>query len=94
MRKACQDDGKMGAKMDEMRWIREKGVQAENYLFYSSFGGFGGEEKGGKESKKRCRFEAEKSFEKKRQQGRKRGAKREPKRAQKREKGGKKGVQK
>ena len=94
MQKACQHDAKMGPKMDEMRWIREKGVEAENYLFYSSFGGFGGEEKGGKERKKRCRFEAEKSVEKKRKKGAKRGAKKEPKMGQKRKKGGKKGVQK
>ena len=40
-------------------------------MFYSSFEGFGGEEKGKKERKKRCRFEAEKSVEKKRKKGEK-----------------------
>ena len=81
-------------KSKDFNFFAKKACRAENYLFYSSFGGFGGEEKGAKERKKRCRFEAKKSLEKKRKKAPKRGAKREPKMGRKREKAGKKGVQK
>ena len=45
MRKACENDAKMEAKMEEIFKICEKGAKAENYLFYSKKRRFGGVKK-------------------------------------------------
>ena len=85
---------KIDTEIDEIWWFTGKGGKRENYLFYSSFEGFGGAPRGAKEAKKRRQFEAEKRSVKKREKGWKRGAKREAKMAEKRKKGEKKGVEK
>ena len=45
MGKACEKDAKMEAKIDDFFSLREKGAEAEKYLFYSKKRGFGGVKK-------------------------------------------------
>ena len=58
MRKACENDAKMDAKIYEIFKICEKGAKAENYLFYSKKRRFGGVKKRAFSDLTRSDFEA------------------------------------